>query len=122
MSYPLSRTMSSLTAGYGAFALARPDHLGKAIGAARQDMAGLNLLARSYGVRDLGISSLGILGRSPGAVRAAMLLRIAMDLGDAALLSTKVESDRARTKVLAATLGWATLNTLALVLDARRSA
>jgi hypothetical protein len=44
-----------------------------------------------------------------------------MDLGDAALLSTRVGPGQVRTKVLAATLGWAGLNTLALVVDSRRN-
>ncbi len=113
--------MSTATAGYGAFALASPDHLGKAVQAEKKDMAGMNLLAQTYGVRDLAISSLGMFGRSATTVKAAMVLRIAMDLGDAALLSTRAESDEVRTKVLAVTLGWAALNTLALVVDSRRN-
>ena len=67
----------------------------------------MDLLAQTYGVRDLAISSLGIFGRSPRTVKAAMVLRIAMDLGDAALLSTRVGPGQVRTKVLAVTLGWA---------------
>ncbi len=121
MSYRLSRLMSTATAGYGAFALASPQHLGQALEADRQDQSGMDLLAQTYGVRDLAISSLGIFGRSPRTVKAAMVLRIAMDLGDAALLSTRVGPGQVRTKVLAATLGWAGLNTLALVVDSRRN-
>jgi hypothetical protein len=83
MSYPLSRFLSTATAGYGVFALTVPEHLGKALEADKEDMPGLDLLAQSYGVRDLAISSLGIFGRSGRTVKAAMLLRIAMDLGDA---------------------------------------
>ena len=81
----------------------------------------MDLLAQTYGVRDLAISSLGVFGRSPRTVRAAMVLRIAMDLGDAALLATRIGPDQVRTKVLAVTLGWAGLNTLALLVDARRN-
>ena len=121
MSYRLSRLMSTATAGYGAFALASPQHLGQALEVDRQDQSGMDLLAQTYGVRDLAISSLGIFGRSPRTVKAAMVLRIAMDLGDAALLSTRVGPGQVRTKVLVATLGWAGLNTLALVVDSRRN-
>ena len=121
MTYRLSRFMSTATAGYGVFALVSPGHLGKALEAAPQDRPGMDLLAQTYGVRDLAISSLGIFGRSPRTVKAAMVLRIAMDLGDAALLSVRAESDEVRTKVLAATLGWAGLNTLALLVDSRRN-
>jgi len=113
--------MSTATAGYGVFALVSPEHLGKALEVDPQDRAGMDLLAQSYGVRDLAISSLGMFGRSPRTVRTAMVLRIAMDLGDAALLSARVGPGDVRTKVLAATLGWAGLNTLALLVDSRRN-
>ena len=121
MSYKLSRLMSTATAGYGAFALVSPEHLGNALDAGKADRPGLSLLAQTYGVRDLAISSLGIFGRSGKTVKAAMLLRIAMDLGDAALLSGKTDDDEIRTKVLAVTLGWAGLNALALVIDSVRN-
>ncbi|GAA2155808.1 hypothetical protein GCM10009844_43430 [Nocardioides koreensis] len=120
MSYRLSRMMSTATAGYGVFALVNPAHLPDALQADKEDRPGLELLAETYGVRDLAISALGIFGRSPRTVRAAMLLRIAMDLGDAALLSTKTD-DEVRQKVLAVTLGWAGLNALALVVDSLRA-
>lgn len=121
MTYRLSRLMSVATAGYGAFALARPGHLPAVLGAAEDDRAGLELLAQTYGVRDLAISSLGVLGRSAPTVRAAMLMRIASDLGDSALLTTRTADDRVRRKVLVATIGWAGLNTLALLVDSRRA-
>ena len=120
MSYRLSRMMSTATAGYGVFALANPAHLPAALQADKEDRPGLELLAETYGVRDLAISALGMFGRSPRTVRIAMLLRIAMDLGDAALLSTKTD-DEVRQKVLAVTLGWAGLNTLALLVDSVRA-
>lgn len=121
MSYRLSRLMSTASAGYGAFALANPAHLGKALEVDKKDQPGFDLLAQTYGVRDLAISSLGIFGRSGKTVKAAMLLRIAMDLGDAAVLSMKTDDDAVRQKVLTVTLGWAGLNTLALVIDSIRN-
>ncbi|MBZ5741006.1 hypothetical protein [Nocardioides mangrovi] len=121
MSYPLSRLVSTATAAYGGYALAQPAHLWQALDADRKDREGLELLARTYGVRDLAISSLAILGRRPGTVRAAMLARIAMDLGDGALLATRTEDPDVRRKVLGVTLGWAGLNALALALDSRRT-
>lgn len=121
MTYRLSRLMSTATAGYGAFALARPGHLPDALRADRRDRDGLELLAQAYGVRDLAISAVGMFGRRPGTVRTAMLLRVAMDLGDAALLSVRTEDPAVRQKVLAATLGWAGLNTLALLVDSARA-
>jgi hypothetical protein len=121
MSYRLSRLLSTATAAYGGYALAQPAHLWQALGADRKHREGLELLARTYGVRDLAISSLGVFGRSERTVRAAMLLRIAMDLGDAVLLSTQTDDENVRRKVLAVTLGWAGLNTLALVVDSARA-
>jgi hypothetical protein len=121
MSYRLSRLLSTATAAYGGYALAQPAHLWQALKADRKDREGLELLARTYGVRDLAIGSLGTLGRSDRTVRAAMLLRIAMDLGDSLLLSTQTEDDDVRKKVLAVTLGWAALNSLALVVDSVRA-
>lgn len=121
MSYPLSRFLSAATAAYGGYALTQPAHLWQALQADRKHREGLELLARTYGVRDLAISSLGVLGRRPGTVRAAMLLRIAMDLGDCALLSATAEDEDVRRKVAAITLGWAGLNALALAIDSRRA-
>ncbi len=121
MTYPLSRIMSAASAAYGGYALAQPSHLWQALQSDREDQSGLELLARTYGVRDTAISALGLLGRSDGTVRAAMMLRIAMDLGDAAVLSTRTQDPEIRSKVLSVTLGWAALNTLALAIDSRRS-
>ena len=112
--------MSSATAGYGVFALASPAHLPDALRADQRDREGLELLAQTYGVRDLAISAVGVFGRGR-TVRVAMLMRIAMDLGDAALLSSRTKDDEIRQKVLAVTIGWAGLNTLALLVDSARA-
>jgi hypothetical protein len=120
MTYALSRLMSTATAGYAGYCLARPAHLPEALHAGRQDRPGLELLARTYGVRDAAISGAALLGRSPRTIRTAMLLRIAMDLGDGALLSARTDDPDVRRKVLAITLGWAGLNALALAIDTAR--
>lgn len=117
MSHPLSRLMSAATATYAVYALVRPSHLADALEADPSDRPGLDLLARSYGVRDLAIAAAGIAGRSDRTVRTAMLLRVAMDLGDAALLSARTKDDAVRRKILAVTLGWAGLNAAALAID-----
>jgi hypothetical protein len=121
MTYPLSRIMSTASAAYGVYALAQPSHLWQALHSDLEDQAGLELLGRTYGVRDTAISTLGILGRSDKTVRSSMLLRIANDLGDAAVLGTRTEDPDIRRKVLAVTLGWAALNAVALAIDTRRS-
>jgi hypothetical protein len=121
MSHSLSRIMSTATAAYGGYAFTQPAHLWQGLQADRKDREGLELLARTYGVRDLAIGGLGVFGRSDATVRAAMVLRIAMDLGDAALLSSRTQDPDVRRKVLAITLGWAGLNAVALAIDSARS-
>jgi hypothetical protein len=121
MTYPLSRIMSTASAAYGVYALTQPSHLWHALHSDRADQEGLELLARTYGVRDTAISTLAVLGRSDRTVRAAMVLRIAMDLGDAAVLGSRTEDRDLRRKVLGVTLGWAALNAVALGIDSRRS-
>ncbi len=118
MTYSRSRTISAATAAYGLFALAKPRHLGDALEAPHVQRPAIDQVAYTYGARDLGISALGILG-TPSLVRAAMALRIAGDLSDATILSRYAHDQKVRTKVLAVTIGWGALNTLALLADER---
>jgi len=121
MTFALTRFMSTATASYGVYALVNPRHLGNLLTSDRKKQDSFDVLARTYGGRDLALSAFGIFGRSEKVLTAAMLLRIAMDLTDAAVLSREAESDEARTMVLGATLGWASLNALALMVDRRRA-
>lgn len=50
---------------------------------------------------------------------AMMVLRILGDLSDATILATSTSRSDVQKKILAATLGWAALNTAALVADSR---
>jgi len=119
MTFRLSRLMSTATASYGVFALARPRHLGDAVDP--KHAADYDLLATTYGARDLAISSVGVLARSEKAVGAAMLIRILCDVSDGLILAAKAHDDATRQKVLGVTLGWATLNAAALAVDRRRA-
>jgi|GEM_PF-934508 len=121
MSYPMSRLMSTATASYAGLCFARPEHLGDALGAGKHEQPGYDLLANVFGVRDLAISTFGILGRSDRTVRTAMWIRIACDVGDGIVLASRVDDDEAKAKVLGATMTWGTLNFLALHLDKRRA-
>jgi hypothetical protein len=121
VSHALSRALSAATAGYGVYALAQPAHLWQVLDVDRGQRPGWELLARTCGARDLAVSAPAVWGRSDAAVRTAMRIRILCDLGDAALIAPRAGSREARTKVLAVTLGWAALNTLALVVDRRRA-
>lgn len=121
MSYALSRLMSAATASYAGYCFARPEHLGQALDVDRSERAAYEQLARVFGVRDAAISAFGVLGRSDRTVRTAMRIRILCDVGDGIVLAAKAGDDQVRAKVLGATLGWASLNFLAVRLDARRS-
>ena len=116
-----SRLMSAATASYGAYALATPRHLGRFLTDDRRSQGDFDLLAQTYGARDLAISTVGMLGRSERTVTAAMLIRVACDVSDGLLLSAKAQDDEARAKVLGVTFGWAALNLLALARDRRVS-
>ncbi len=111
--------MSTATASYGVYALVEPRHLGRALTDNEPRQADFDVLAQSYGARDLAISALGALGRSPRTVTAAMLLRMACDVSDGLILSARAEDEQTRQKVLGVTFGWAGLNALALLRDRR---
>ncbi len=115
MGFPLSRALSAVTAGYGAYCLLRPAQLADALGE-RAD-TGSRRLALTYAGRDLPSGVLTLLGPD-ASVPQLMSLRIAADLGDAATLGAST-SGAARSKALGITLGWATLNAAALWWDLR---
>lgn len=121
MSYALSRLMSTATASYAGYCFANPEHLGQALGAGKDEQAGYDRLAEVFGVRDLAISAFGVLGRSDRTVRTAMWIRIFCDVGDGIVLAARADDDQTRTKILATTMGWGTLNFLALHVDKRRA-
>lgn len=112
--------MSVLTAGYAVYALARPRHLGSALDADPGALGGWDEVARVFGVRDLVVSGVALLGREPATVRTAMRVRIGLDAADGLLLAGRVDDPGVRAKVLGVTLGWASLNALALRADQRR--
>jgi hypothetical protein len=116
--YRRSRAMSAATAAYACYALLRPGHLSRAMEASPGERRSLDRLARTYGVRDLASSVLAV-SPNPTLVRTAMGLRIASDLGDCLVLGSSTDDPRVRRKVVAVTLGWATLNALAVAADER---
>ena len=119
MGTTLSRVLSAATGAYGVFALVNPRHLGAVLTDDRQQQQRYDLIATTYGFRDLAVSAVGVLGRSPQAVRTAMVIRIGCDLSDAVVIAPLAQSTRSRQKVLAATLGWASLNAIAVLVDRR---
>lgn len=119
MNSSFGRTLSVGTAAYAVFALVKPRHLGAAMTSNPLEQGRYDLVATTFGARDLVISSVAIGARSPSVVRAAMLARVALDLADCLMLAPRASGGAARAKVLAATLTWASLNTAAIVIDAR---
>lgn len=117
MALTAPRLMHALTAAYGAYAIARPDHLARGLGEQPNPQA--RRLAQALGVRDLATSALALSG-SPRLVRAATVIRVASDLGDAAYLGSRAGAS-SRPKILGVTLGWASLNLAADLLHRRRS-
>lgn len=113
--------MSASTLSYAGYALAEPRHLGRFLTSAEPQQADYDLLAQTYGARDLAVGLLGLLGRSERTVTAAMLARIAFDLSDGVLLAARAEDDETKAKVLGVTWGYAALNTVALLADRRRA-
>ena len=99
------RVMSLATAGYAAYCLVRPEHLRQALGS---DDPMWDTVARVFGVRDLAVSAVGVLG-SPAAARAALKIRTAIDFGDATLLGLTIDGPSS-TKAVAAAGGWGLLN------------
>lgn len=121
MSSTSSKAMSAGTAAYAVFALVRPRHLGDAVTRNPLEQPRYDLLARTFGFRDLAVSAIALLSDDPRTVRAAMAARIAFDLTDSAMLTPRADSGVPRAKVLGATLTWAALNTAAVVADRRRA-
>lgn len=120
MSYALSRLMSAATASYAGYCFYRPEHLGQALGADKGEQDAYDTLALVFGVRDAAVSTFGVLGTET-AVRTAMWIRIACDVGDGIVLASRADDDETRAKALGVTLAWGTLNLLALHLDKRRA-
>jgi len=119
ISYPASRAMSAATAVYGVYALVKPSHLADVMGADAGERSGYDSLARVYGVRDLVICAVGVLGPGRG-VAWAMRARMAGDLADCVTLVAKADEAKVRGKVAFVTVGWAVLNYLAYRWDRSR--
>ncbi len=114
-----SKLISLATAGYGAFAAVKPRHLANGVEAPAAQAPAFDRMAYTYAGRDLAISGVALASNNRSVVTAMMALRIVGDLSDALILSTGTSKPNVQKKVLAVTLGWAALNTAALVADRR---
>ena len=105
------RILGGLTAAYGAYTLGRPDSLMGAAGLLTDDLAQSHRrrrMARAIGARDL-VSGVSMVLAPLGApLRAAIVARVACDLGDAVGFGITVPR-RSRVKVVAVAGGWGLL-------------
>lgn len=113
--FPASKAMSALSLAYAGYSLVRPSNLGRAL-EARPESA-YDTTARLYGVRDLMSAGIPLVTDNKTAVTAAMVSRVAYDLGDCLILRPEARTDSAKRKVTAITLGWAGLNAAGYLLD-----
>lgn len=112
-----SALMSAATAGYAVFAMAKPRHLGAALTNSPLKQPEYDVVARLFGPRDLALSALALFAPTARAREQAMMARVALDLGDAALLTGEATHTLGKAKVLGATLTWAALNVAAIRAD-----
>jgi len=99
------RAVSLATAGYAVYSLVKPEHLRRALGS---DDEMWDTVARVFGVRDLAVAGVGLLG-SASATRTALAIRSTIDFGDGALLGLTLDGE-ARTKAVGVAAGWGLLN------------
>ncbi|MCT2591784.1 hypothetical protein LHJ74_18095 [Streptomyces sp. N2-109] len=116
----LVRTVGVATALYGAAVTARPDLLARPSGLT--DPAGrvapaTGICLRPLALRDMA-SGLAMATAPEGpALRTAVLVRIAADFGDAALLGATLPDRDKRIKAAAVSVGWGALSVAGLLLS-----
>lgn len=117
------RAIGAATTTFGALGTACPQLLARPSGMAdrRGTVAWQTRMAvRPLMWRDL-LSGLALLTAPEGAaLRCAAWVRMASDIGDAALVAPALPDRRRRLLVLAASAGWGAVTTLALCHDAER--
>jgi hypothetical protein len=107
------RALGVATAVYSAAVIAKPKVLTKPSGLA--ETPATRTLATAVGARDL-VSGLAVTFAPSGLpLRLALLVRVAMDLGDTVVLGLAAPDKSTRAKVIGVTLGWAAINALALL-------
>ncbi|WP_184573696.1 hypothetical protein [Streptomyces zagrosensis] len=114
----LLRTVGATTALYGLAVTAWPDLLAKPSGLADEDGAvgaATRISLRPLAWRDAA-SGLAMLVAPEGpALRTATAVRIAADLGDAALLGLTLPDRDRRIKAVAVSVGWGALSVVGLL-------
>lgn len=111
MSTWLPRLLGVVTAAYGAAATTNPDFLIRPAGLDQDGPTppGTALACRAVGVRDLVSGVAMTAATTPAALRTAIAIRVASDLGDAAVLGTRLPDSQARRRTGAMALSWGLL-------------
>ncbi|MFJ3788847.1 hypothetical protein [Kitasatospora sp. NPDC090091] len=118
MNERLLRLTGAVTAVYGFAVARRPGLLARPSGIAGPDgsvPADVAACLRPLAFRDAACGLAMVLAPDASALRTATLLRIAADLGDAALLATALPKRRHRTMAVAVSVGWAALSAAGLL-------
>jgi hypothetical protein len=104
----IPRVLGALTAAYGGYTLARPHSLARVAGLVTPDRPASRAtrnLGLAIGARDVASGAAMILAPAGTALRTALAVRVAFDVGDAIGFGVSVPAS-SRTKVIAVAAGW----------------
>lgn len=118
MRFLLPRLLGVATAAYGVAITAKPELLLKPSGLPTDDER-LHMMTRTLGVRDFASGVAMALAPSRKAMRMAIGVRVASDVGDAAVLGSALAGKPEQKKVLAVAGGWAVLCALSALATRR---
>ena len=117
------RALGALTAAYGVYTLARPHSLARLTGlltADRPASLATRNLGLAIGARDVVSGTAMLLAPSGTALRAALAVRVAFDVGDAIGFGVTVPPS-SRAKVIAVAAGWGLICASAFPATGRRA-
>ncbi|PRX92485.1 DUF4267 domain-containing protein [Allonocardiopsis opalescens] len=119
----LARALGLATAVFGVAVAIRPETLARESGLTRRGRdvpPGLHAMVAALGIRDA-VSGLAMAAAPRGrALRLAIALRVAADLGDAVILGALLPTPEARRRNAAAALTWAAVCALSATGAGRR--
>lgn len=119
IAFPITKVLSAASAVYGAYAIARPAHLGRALESKPETK--YDSTARIFGIRDVVVSTVALLSKDRSVITAAAGTRVAFDIGDCLALRGEARTADAKRKITGITLGWAALNAAAYAADRKLS-
>ncbi|WP_354643690.1 hypothetical protein [Kitasatospora camelliae] len=118
MNQNLLRLVGAATAAYGVAVTLRPGWLARPSGLTGPDGAslpGVDTCIRPLVLRDAACGLAMLLAPDRSSLRTAALVRVASDLGDAALLATALPARRHRVMAVVVSVGWGALSVAGLV-------